>query len=95
MGPDHVRSRRESPDEREEPYYNSAEPLVPETPDLAKVGEASKTCQACHLWRCGTQTVFGEGAARARVMLIGEQPGDKEDRAGRPFVGAATCTFKE
>jgi uracil-DNA glycosylase family protein len=46
-------------------------------------------CQACPLWRCGTQTVFGEGASRAHLMLVGEQPGDQEDRQGRPFVGPA------
>jgi DNA polymerase len=46
-------------------------------------------CQACDLWKLGTQTVFGEGAERAEVMLVGEQPGDKEDLAGRPFVGPA------
>ena len=46
-------------------------------------------CRACPLWKTGTQTVFGEGSARATVMLVGEQPGDQEDRAGRPFVGPA------
>jgi DNA polymerase len=46
-------------------------------------------CRACPLWRTGTQTVFGEGTARASVMLVGEQPGDQEDKAGRPFVGPA------
>jgi DNA polymerase len=46
-------------------------------------------CRACPLWQVGTQTVFGEGAATAKVVLVGEQPGDQEDRAGRPFVGPA------
>jgi len=46
-------------------------------------------CKACHLWRCGTQTVFGEGDPKAKIMLVGEQPGDKEDLEGRPFVGPA------
>lgn len=46
-------------------------------------------CRACPLWRDATATVFGEGPARARAMLIGEQPGDEEDRSGRPFVGPA------
>jgi len=46
-------------------------------------------CQACHLWRLGTQTVFGEGTTAARLMMVGEQPGDKEDLAGKPFVGPA------
>jgi DNA polymerase len=45
------------------------------------------TCRGCHLWTLGTQAVFGEGPKRARVMIVGEQPGDQEDRAGHPFVG--------
>ena len=51
--------------------------------------EVARTCKACDLWKTGTQTVFGEGAARAKIMFIGEQPGDQEDRAGHPFVGPA------
>jgi uracil-DNA glycosylase family protein len=47
------------------------------------------TCRNCELWECGTQTVFGEGHPSADVMLVGEQPGDREDREGRPFVGPA------
>lgn len=62
---------------------------VPETRDLAKLRAAAAGCRACPLWRTGTQTVFGEGPARARVLLVGEQPGDQEDRAGHPFVGPA------
>ncbi|MEN3314869.1 MAG: uracil-DNA glycosylase [Acidimicrobiaceae bacterium] len=54
-----------------------------------KVRTQAAGCQACDLWKLGTQTVFGEGAERAEVMLVGEQPGDKEDLAGRPFVGPA------
>src|SRR5882672_5439980 len=50
--------------------------------------EASR-CRACHLWKNATQTVFGEGPQQAQVMLVGEQPGDKEDLAGKPFVGPA------
>lgn len=73
----------------EEPYYESAAPLVPESPRLEDVRDAALGCQACHLWRFGTQTVFGEGNPRARIMLVGEQPGDKEDLEGRPFVGPA------
>ena len=45
------------------------------------------SCHGCHLWTLGTQTVFGEGPKQARVMIVGEQPGDQEDRAGHPFVG--------
>ncbi len=51
-------------------------------------GEAAG-CKACHLWERATQTVFGEGAARAVIMLVGEQPGNEEDLSGRPFVGPA------
>jgi DNA polymerase len=50
---------------------------------------AAERCRACDLWRRGTQTVFGEGPLRPRVLFVGEQPGDQEDRAGRPFVGPA------
>ncbi|HEX3054940.1 MAG TPA: UdgX family uracil-DNA binding protein [Gaiellaceae bacterium] len=56
---------------------------------LQALREAAAGCRECPLWKTGTQTVFGEGTARATVMLVGEQPGDQEDRAGRPFVGPA------
>jgi DNA polymerase len=52
-------------------------------------------CRACPLWQTGTQTVFGEGAARAEVLFVGEQPGDQEDKAGRPFVGPAGRVLDE
>ena len=65
----------------------SAEPFVPTDPTLPKLRSASKTCKGCHLYKVGTQTVFGEGPADAKVVFVGEQPGDQEDRAGRPFVG--------
>jgi DNA polymerase len=67
----------------------TAAPLVPPRPTLATLREAAAGCRACDLWRRGTQTVFGEGRARAAVMLVGEQPGDQEDLQGRPFVGPA------
>jgi len=67
----------------------SAAPLVPEKPTLPKLREAAATCKACDLWRTGTQTVFGEGTRSAEILFVGEQPGDKEDLAGRPFVGPA------
>jgi uracil-DNA glycosylase family protein len=67
----------------------TAAPLVPERPTLPKLRDAAAECKACPLWQTGTQTVFGEGARAAEVMLVGEQPGDKEDLAGRPFVGPA------
>lgn len=62
---------------------------MPERPDLASLSEAAAGCQACDLWRRGTQTVFGSGAPDADLMLVGEQPGDKEDLEGEPFVGPA------
>ena len=63
--------------------------LIPDRPTLTAVREASRECRACRLWQNATQTVFGEGLAKAGVMMVGEQPGDQEDRAGRPFVGPA------
>jgi DNA polymerase len=67
----------------------SAVAYLPARRNLPALRAAAQQCKGCHLWRRGTQTVFGEGAAHARVMLVGEQPGDAEDRAGRPFVGPA------
>ena len=67
----------------------TAAPLVPEDGGLEELRSAAAGCQACELWKTGTQTVFGEGARTAEIMLVGEQPGDKEDLAGRPFVGPA------
>src|SRR5207249_4260317 len=58
-------------------------------PTITSVRDAATDCQACDLWQRGTQTVFGEGARTAELMLVGEQPGDAEDLAGRPFVGPA------
>jgi DNA polymerase len=68
---------------------NDATPFLPEQSTLEALRTAAADCRGCHLWRPATQTVFGEGLKRSRVMLVGEQPGDKEDRAGRPFVGPA------
>lgn len=56
---------------------------------LERLRDEARECRACPLWREATQTVFGEGPAPAAMMLVGEQPGDREDRAGRPFVGPA------
>jgi uracil-DNA glycosylase len=67
----------------------SAARLVPERPTLPRLREAAADCKACDLWKTGTQTVFGEGAKDAEIVFVGEQPGDKEDLAGRPFVGPA------
>jgi uracil-DNA glycosylase family protein len=68
---------------------NDATPFLPERHSLKALREAAAECRGCHLWRPATQTVFGEGRKSSRVMLVGEQPGDKEDRAGHPFVGPA------
>ena len=68
---------------------NDATPFLPERRSLKALREAAAGCRGCHLWRGATQTVFGEGAAKGRVMLVGEQPGDREDRTGHPFVGPA------
>ena len=68
---------------------STAAPLVPPRPTLPTLRAAAAGCQACDLWQTGTQTVFGEGGAHAKVLFVGEQPGDREDLAGRPFVGPA------
>ena len=67
----------------------SAVEFVPDRPTLSKARDAAKDCRGCHLWKIGTQTVFGEGAKRADLMLVGEQPGNEEDLSGHPFVGPA------
>ncbi|HYE90621.1 MAG TPA: UdgX family uracil-DNA binding protein [Terriglobales bacterium] len=67
----------------------SAAPLVPPRPSLSSLRGAAADCRACPLWQRGTQTVFGEGQRHARVMMVGEQPGNDEDLAGKPFVGPA------
>jgi uracil-DNA glycosylase len=72
-----------------EPEPNDATPFLPERRSLRSLREAAAECRGCHLWRDATQTVFGEGAKGARLMLVGEQPGDQEDKQGRPFVGPA------
>jgi uracil-DNA glycosylase len=68
---------------------SAARDLIPERPDLGALRAAAAGCTACDLYRDATQTVFGSGAATSEVMLVGEQPGDDEDQAGRPFVGPA------
>jgi uracil-DNA glycosylase len=71
------------------PVLDSAAPWVPEENDPTIVRNAALACRGCPLWRDATQTVFGEGPVTARWMLVGEAPGDREDREGRPFVGPA------
>jgi uracil-DNA glycosylase len=73
-----------------------ATPFIPKgPPSLDKLRDAAARCEACDLYRTGTQTVFGEGLSQADVMFIGEQPGDQEDRAGQPFVGPAGRVLDE
>src|ERR1051326_1918249 len=67
----------------------SAAPYVPEGGDLDQLREAAGKCQGCHLYRNATQTVFSRGRSGARVVMVGEQPGDVEDQRGEPFVGPA------
>jgi uracil-DNA glycosylase family protein len=69
---------------------NDAAPFLPERHSLKALREAAAGCRGCHLWRGATQTVFGEGRKSSRLMLVGEQPGDREDRMGKPFVGPAS-----
>lgn len=67
----------------------TVEQLLPDRLSLPALRDAAADCKACPLWRSGTQTVFGQGGRQADIMLVGEQPGDREDRDGRPFVGPA------
>lgn len=67
----------------------TAAAFFPHDHTLSKLREAAAGCKGCELWKTGTQTVFGEGRPRATVMMVGEQPGDKEDIQGKPFVGPA------
>jgi DNA polymerase len=71
-------------------HTGDATPYLPERLSLKALREAAAGCRGCHLWRPATQTVFGEGRKSSRLMLVGEQPGDKEDLAGKPFVGPAS-----
>ena len=67
-----------------------ATPFLPERLSLKALREAAAGCRGCHLWGPATQTVFGEGRKSSRIMLVGEQPGDREDLIGKPFVGPAS-----
>jgi len=68
---------------------HNAEPYVPEHAGLAKLAEAAQKCHGCPLYKHATQVVFGEGSSHAKIMLVGEQPGDVEDKTGHPFTGPA------
>jgi uracil-DNA glycosylase family protein len=77
------------PGQRRTATTTSAAPFIPAHPTLAACRDAVSRCQGCELYRHATQGVFGEGPSHARLMLVGEQPGNDEDLAGRPFVGPA------
>ena len=68
---------------------------VPDQLTLSALRAAAASCRACDLYKTGTQTVFGEGAEHAEVMFVGEQPGDREDKEGKPFVGPAGGVLDE
>src|SRR4051812_11362454 len=72
-----------------EAVRTTAASLAPRRRTIPVLRKAASTCTACHLWKTATQTVFGEGTSQATIMIVGEQPGDQEDRVGRPFVGPA------
>jgi len=74
---------------REVGQPSAAQELIPQAPTLLRLRDAAAGCRACDLYKTGTQTVFGEGAEQASVMFVGEQPGDREDVEGKPFVGPA------
>lgn len=73
----------------------TAASLVPPRRTIPVLRKAASACTACDLWKTATQTVFGEGTSKATIMIVGEQPGDKEDRVGRPFVGPAGKLLNE
>ena len=72
---------------------SSAAELIPEQLSLPLLKDAAVGCRACDLWKKGTQTVFGDGRKRSKVMFVGEQPGNEEDLTGKPFVGPAGRLF--
>jgi len=74
---------------RKSDEYPTAQAYLPDRITLPALREAAAGCRGCPLYKLGTQTVFGEGSRKSHVMMIGEQPGDQEDKAGQPFVGPA------
>jgi uracil-DNA glycosylase len=75
--------------------HPSAYEFIPPKPTLTKLWQAAQECRACELYKLGTQAVLGEGPRQAAILFIGEQPGDQEDLAGRPFVGPAGRVLDE
>jgi uracil-DNA glycosylase len=87
VSPEVVMAKASKP--RRSKPQQAAAPLIPSNPTLAILRKAASTCTACDLWERATHIVFGEGRPQAKVMFVGEQPGDREDLAGHPFVGPA------
>jgi len=85
-----ARAPAKRPRKRVVPEGSAPEPI---DDSIAALREAAAGCKRCPLWKPATQTVFGEGPAKARVLVVGEQPGDQEDLVGRPFVGPAGQMF--
>ncbi len=82
-------AKKGSPDDANPGGKRSAAPFVPKTTSIKALSAASHDCRGCDLYKTATQVVFGAGPSKARVMFVGEQPGDREDRQGAPFVGPA------
>jgi uracil-DNA glycosylase family protein len=82
-------AKKGSPDDANPGGKRSAAPFVPKTTSIKALSAASHDCRGCDLYKTATQVVFGAGPSKARVMFVGEQPGDQEDRQGAPFVGPA------
>ena len=82
-------AKKGSPDHANPGGKRSAAPFVPKTTSIKVLSAASHECRGCDLYKTATQVVFGAGPSKARVMFVGEQPGDQEDRQGAPFVGPA------
>lgn len=85
----HTTTNRPDRERRSANTHGSTAELISPNATFDEVRRAAAHCKACDLWRNATQTVFGEGLPKATIMLVGEQPGDQEDRIGRPFVGPA------
>jgi DNA polymerase len=82
-------AKKEVPEDANPGGDRSAAPFVPKTSSVRALSAAAHECRGCDLYKTATQVVFGAGPAKARVMFVGEQPGDQEDRQGEPFVGPA------
>jgi DNA polymerase len=78
----------------DEPERPGAQQWVPEDAPVAELREAAEACRGCELWTTATQVVFSTGSPNARMMMVGEQPGDKEDQQGEPFVGPAGALLR-